>query len=201
MSKNTNVFSASRSRADLAQQMEENENEAYARTHKLHALFSEFAAALKEKDPSSEQEAEHILLDLLSHRKAERDRAALRLLYQHSFEISLDNGRKTLKLVLGQDGGTITAFVKSKVEINHSFPVTIEQVEELNERFYDLGRFIVEGSKSGGESRGFVRVDDGEVFLLSSSKECTEIGDELFYFSMFLGSKNSIRADEIPVEA
>lgn len=187
--KDSSCFNASRSRVDVAQELEEQENEKYARTHNLQTLFAAFAAALKEKEPSTEQEAECVLFELLSHRKAERDRAALRLLYQQSFEVNLDNGRKTLKLVLGQDGGTLTAFAKARTEMSHSFPVSIEEVEELNERFYELGRFIVDSSKSSGDTRGFVRVDEREVFFLSSSKESIEIGDELFHFSFFLSSK------------
>lgn len=185
MTQNTECFSASRSRVDRAQDMEEKENEEYARAHNLYSLFAEFAAVLKEKEPLTEQDAERALLDLLAHRKGERDRAALRLRYQQSFEVNLENGRNTLKLMLGQDGGTVMVSTKSRTPIDHSFPVTIEQIEELNERFYELGRFIVESTK-GGESGGFFCVDEGEVYFLSNSRECLDIGHDLIHFALFM---------------
>lgn len=185
MSQNIDAFSASRSRVDRAQDMEETENEEYARSHNLHALFADFAAQLKEKNPLNEQDAERVLLDLLAHRKGERDRAALRLRYQQSFEVNLENGKKNLKLVLGQDGGSLTVSTKARTQIVRSFAVTIEQIEELNERFYELGRFIVESTK-GGEVGGFVSVDEGDVYFLSSVRECLDIGEELIHFSLFL---------------
>lgn len=196
MNKASNCFSTSRSPADAAQEIEEKECEAYARKHNLFALFSDFATALKEKNPSTEQDAEHVLFDLLSHRKAERDRAALRLRYQQSFEVNFDNGRKTLKLVLTQDGGTLTVFAKAKTQMSLSFPLTIEEIEELNKRLYELGRFIVESSKGSGETRGFVRVDEGDVYFLASTKESVEIGDELFHFCFFLSGKKTLPKEE-----
>eukprot|EP00796_Vickermania_ingenoplastis_P004927 gene4927-3538_t len=168
----------------LAQDQEERENEEYARKHHLHALFAEFAAHLKEKEPATEQDAERLLLDLLAHRKGERDRAALRLRYQQSFEVNLENGKKQMRLVLGADGGTLTVTTKGRNEITHSFTVTIEQIEELNEHLYELGRFIVDSSK--GEMGGLVTVDESEVYFLSGSRECLDIGDELIHFSLFL---------------
>lgn len=190
----TDCFSASRSRVDRAQDMEEKENEEYARSHNLHALFAEFAAQLKEKDPPTEQDAERVLLDLLAHRKGERDRAALRLRYQQSFEVNLENGKKNLKLTLGQDGGTLSVSTRARAEIAHSFSVTIEQIEELNERFYELGRFILESPK-GGDVGGFVSVDEGGVYFLANTRECLDIGDELIHFSLFLNCQQPIGAD------
>lgn len=189
------VFSTSRSRVDLAQEMEEKENEEYAAAHNLHALFSEFATILKERKPQTEQDAERVLLELLAQRKGERDRAALRLHYQKSFEVNIDNGKKILKLTLGQDGGEISVSTKSRSQVSHSFSVTIEQIEELNERLYELGRFIVESTK-GGETGGFVCVDDGEVYFLCSSKECTDVGNELIHFSLFLNVPHDSKEEE-----
>lgn len=185
MASGTESFSASRSRVDRAIDMEEKENEEYARTHNLYSLFTEFAAQLKEKDPATEQDAERVLLDFLAHRKGDRDRAALRLRYQQVFEVNLENGKKTLRLVLGPDGGTLSVTTKLRTENCRSIAVTIEQIEELNERFYELGRFIVDSSK-GGDVGGFVTVDEKDVYLLCNSRECLDIGDELIHSPLFI---------------
>ncbi|GET93165.1 hypothetical protein, conserved [Leishmania tarentolae] len=192
-SKGVDVFNLSQNRLRAAnfQDEEERQNAEYAERHNLQALFSEFAAQLREKDPKTEHEAERVLLDLLSHRKAERDRAALRLHFVTSFEVNLDNGRKSLKLTSGSETSTLHILQKTRsVAVDETFAVSLEQAEELTEVFYELGRFVVESGKS--ELNGFISIDDRDVYLLAAGKDCSEIGDELFNMALLMkaSSKN-----------
>ncbi|KAG5489972.1 hypothetical protein JKF63_00091 [Porcisia hertigi] len=180
-SKSIDTFNVSQSRLRAAtfQDEEERQNAEYAERHNLQALFSEFAAQLREKDPKSEHEAERVLLDLLSHRKAERDRAALRLHFDTSFEVNRDNGRKVLKLITGPETSTLHIMQKTRsFAVDDTFTVSLEEAEELTDTFYELGRFVVESAK--GEPNGFISIDDRDVYLLANSKECSEVVDELF---------------------
>lgn len=194
--KNVDLFNASQNRMRVAnlQDEEERQNAEYADRHDLQALFAEFAAQLKEKDPKSEHEAERVLLDLLSHRKAERDRAALRLHFQQSFEVSLDNGRKVLKVVSGSENAQLHITQKTRtVTMDDRYVVTFEQMEELTELFYELGRFIVENPK--GDQGGFISVDDRDVYLLSGGRDCVSAGDVLFNVALHM-SLTSTKADK-----
>lgn len=185
--RNVDAFNASQNRLRAANftDAEERANAEYAEQHNLQALFAEFAAQLREKDPKSEQEAERVLLDLLSHRKADRDRAALRLHFNHSFEVSLDNGRKVLKLTVEQEGAKLHIEQKSRnLNVDDTYPVTMEQTEELTDMFYELGRFVAENPK--GEHGGFISIDEKDVYLLSGAKECSDIGDELFNLALMM---------------
>ncbi|KPI83500.1 hypothetical protein ABL78_7462 [Leptomonas seymouri] len=185
--KSVDAFNVSMNRLRAAnfQDEEERQNAEYAERHNLQALFAEFAAQLREKDPKTEQEAERVLLDLISHRKAERDRAALRLHFQTSFEVNLDNGRKTLKLTTGSETSTLHVVQKTRaVTVDDHFTVSLEQVEELTELFYELGRFVVESVK--GEQNGFISIDDRDVYLLAGGKDCSDVGDELFNMALLM---------------
>lgn len=189
--RNVDTFNASQNRLRAVNytNAEEKENAEYAERHNLQALFAEFANQLREKDPKTEQEAERVLLDLLSHRKAERDRAALRLHFNNSFEVSLDNGRKVLKLTLEQENAKLHVIQKSRnLDIDDVYTVTIEQSEELTEMFYELGRFVVENPK--GDQGGFISIDDKDVYLLSGAKDCSDVGDELFNLALLMKIKN-----------
>ncbi|KPA79971.1 hypothetical protein ABB37_05015 [Leptomonas pyrrhocoris] len=186
-SKSVDVFNVStnRLRAASFQDEEERQNAEYAERHNLQALFAEFATQLREKDPKTEQEAERVLLDLLSHRKAERDRAALRLHFHASFEVNLDNGRKVLKLTTGPETSTLHIVQKTRaVAVDDNFTVSMEQAEELTELFYELGRFAVESAK--GEQIGFISIDDRDVYLLAGGKDCSDVGDELFNMALLM---------------
>ncbi|CAD2214185.1 hypothetical protein AGDE_02205 [Angomonas deanei] len=190
--KGVDTFSVSQNRIRAAnfQDDEERENAEYAERHNLQALFAEFAEQLREKEPKSEQEAEKVLLDLLSHRKAERDRAALRLHFSKSFEVSLDNGRKTLKLTLESEQASLHVVQKTRsVTMDDTFKISFEQTEELTELFYELGRFVVETPK--GEQGGFINIDEKDLFLLSGAKDCYDIGDELFNLALHMNIKPS----------
>lgn len=196
MSKNVDSFNASTNRLRAAnfQDAEEKANAEYAERHNLQSLFAEFAAQIRETDPKTEQEAERVLLELLSHRKADRDRAALRLHFEQSFEVNLDNGRKALKLLIGASNATLHVKQNTrKVAADDTFPISFEQSEELTEIFYELGRFVMDNAKS--ESGGFISIDDRTVLLLSSTKECIEVGDELFNMALHM-KLNSPRAEE-----
>lgn len=194
--KSVDVFNASQNRMRVAnfKDEEERENAEYAERHNLQSLFSEFAAQLREKEPKTESEAERVLLDLLSHRKAERDRAALRLHFKHSFEVNLDNGRKVLKLTTGGvDNGSLQILQKTRsASLNDQFDISIEQVEELTELFYELGRFAVDTVK--GEQYGFINIDERDVYLLAGGKDCSDIGDELFNVAILMKSSSSSSA-------
>ncbi|RNF08922.1 hypothetical protein TraAM80_02468 [Trypanosoma rangeli] len=194
VSRSFDTFNLSRNRIRVNELNEEEEhaNAAYVEKHNLQSLFSEMSELLSEKDPKTELEAERILLDFLSHRKAERDRAALRLQFNHSFEVNLDNGRKIMKLQLGQETSTLQLEQKARVwRIDETFAISLEQAEELTEMFYELGRFVVEGTK--GEQGGFISIDERDVYLLAAGRECAEAGDELFnlamHFNMDRGKK------------
>lgn len=191
-SKGTEVFNVSMNRLRAAnfQDEEERQNAEYAERHNLQALFAEFATQLREKDPKTEQEAERVLLDLLSHRKAERDRAALRLHFHTSFEVNLDNGRKVLKLTSGSETSTLHIVQKTRaVTLDDKVTVSLEQAEELTELFYELGRFVVESAK--GEQNGFISIDDRDVYLLAGGKDCSDAGDELFNMALLMKTSSS----------
>ncbi|EPY20526.1 hypothetical protein STCU_01748 [Strigomonas culicis] len=195
-SKGVDTFSLSQNRIRAANfcDTEERQNAEYAERHNLQALFAEFAEQLRAKDPKTEQEAERVLLDLLSHRKAERDRAALRLHFTESFDVSIDNGRKTLKLKMGSEGARLHIVQKTRtVTMNDEYDITFEQIEELTEQFYELGRFVVDSTK--GEQGGFISIDDRDVYLLSGGKECSDIGDELFNIALHMNIKNSAETE------
>ncbi|CCW67050.1 unnamed protein product [Phytomonas sp. Hart1] len=190
--KNVDTFNASHNRLRAAdfQDAEERENAAYAERHNLQILFSEFGAHLREKDPKTEHEAERILLDLLTHRKAERDRAALRLRFKNSFEVSLENGRRMLKMTVEQDTAFLQVTQKTRnINLDGKNPITIEQSEELTELFYELGRFVLETQK--GEVSGFISIDDRDVYLLSGGKDCLNAGDELFNVALLMNMNAS----------
>lgn len=185
--RSVDVYSASQNRLRAAsfQDQEEKECAEYAERHNLHALFAEFACQLREKDPKTEQEAERVLLDLLSQRKAERDRAALRLHFESSFEVNLDNGRRVLKMTTSDESATLHVAHRSRsMVMDETFPITVEQVEELTEVFYELGRFVVENPK--GDQGGYISIDDRDVYLLSAGKECSEVGDHLFNMGVLM---------------
>ncbi|CCW59978.1 unnamed protein product [Phytomonas sp. EM1] len=199
--KNVDAFNASHNRLRAAdfQDAEERENAEYAERHNLQALFSEFGAQLREKDPKTEHEAERILLDMLSHRKAERDRAALRLRFKHSFEVSLENGRRVLKMTVEQESAVLQVAQKTRnINLDGKYPITIEQSEELTELFYELGRFVLETQK--GEVSGFISIDDRDVYLLSGGKDCLNAGDELFNVALLM-NMNANNADKVQQEA
>ncbi|KAH9582122.1 hypothetical protein LSM04_005587 [Trypanosoma melophagium] len=186
-SKSPDTFNASRGRVRVndIQEEEERANAAYAEKHNLQGLFSELSEYLSEKDPKTELEAERILLEFLSHRKAERDRAALRLHFTNSFEVNLDNGRKVLKVQVGQETSTLQLEQRGRVlNMDEAFVISLEQTEELTEMFYELGRFVVDVPK--GEQGGFISIDDRDVYFLSAGRDCMEAGDELFNLAMHI---------------
>ncbi|RNF14086.1 uncharacterized protein Tco025E_05959 [Trypanosoma conorhini] len=201
-SRTPDTFNLSRNRVRVNELNEEEElaNAAYVEKHNLQCLFSEMAELLSEKDPKTEFEAERILLDFLSHRKAERDRAALRLQFNHSFEVNLDNGRKIMKLQLGQETSTLQLEQKGRAwKMDEAFAISLEQAEELTEMFYELGRFVVEGTK--GEQGGFISIDERDVYLLAAGKECAEAGDELFNLAMLFNMDRGKKLDPTSGEA
>ncbi|KEG11832.1 hypothetical protein DQ04_02231010 [Trypanosoma grayi] len=186
-SKSPDIFNASRNRIRVndIQDEEERANAAYAEKHNLQSLFSELAEHLCEKDPKTEVEAERVLLEFLSQRKAERDRAALRLQFTHSFEVNLDNGRKILKVQVDQEASTLQLEQKGRVwSMDEAFVISLEQIEDLTEMFYELGRFVVDVPK--GEQGGFISIDERDVYFLSACRECMEAGDELFNLAMHI---------------
>ncbi|ESL11089.1 hypothetical protein TRSC58_01170 [Trypanosoma rangeli SC58] len=201
VSRNSDTFNLSRNRVRVNELNEEEEcaNAAYVEKHNLQGLFSEMSELLSEKDPKTELEAERILLDFLSHRKAERDRAALRLQFNHSFEVNLDNGRKIMKLQLGQETSTLQLEQKGRAwRIDEAFMISLEQAEELTEMFYELGRFVVEGTK--GEQGGFISIDERDVYLLAAGRECAEAGDELFNLAMHFNMDRGKNLEPTPGE-
>ncbi|RNF23929.1 hypothetical protein TcG_01286 [Trypanosoma cruzi] len=202
MSRSSDTFSASRNRvrADEINDEEDHADAAYVEKHNLQCLFSEMAEQLSEKDPKTEQEAERILLEFLTHRKAERDRAALRLQFSHSFEVNLDNGRKIMRLQLGQESSTLQLEQKGRVlKMDEAFCISLEQTEELTEMFYELGRFVVDGTK--GEQGGFISIDERDVYLLAAGRECAEAGDELFNLAMLFSMDRGKKSEQTSGEA